>query len=190
MIELDCDLPKIYLKPGELHLARRPAIIRTILGSCVGVTFWSARLRVGALCHAMLPWCPQTPSINLGLPANHRYVDSCIRYLAQKFDELGATRSELQIKVFGGGDVLPVSSTPSRQATVGAQNCKTAMEVLREEGLVITASDLGGAFGRIILFDTGTGEVLLRRLLPTLGDEEFTKTRGEAAYRGTQYDRA
>ena len=46
-------LPDLDLQPGELYLARSPAILRTILGSCVGVTFWSARLGAGALCHAL-----------------------------------------------------------------------------------------------------------------------------------------
>ena len=44
---------------GELYLARSPAILRTMLGSCVGVTFWSPRLGAGALCHGVLPRCPR-----------------------------------------------------------------------------------------------------------------------------------
>ena len=48
MRELNSELREIYLEPGELHIAREPAIIRTALGSCIGVTFWSAKLRGGA----------------------------------------------------------------------------------------------------------------------------------------------
>ena len=58
MIETAAILPDLDLQPGELYLARSPAILRTILGSCVGVTFWSARLGAGALCHGVLPKCP------------------------------------------------------------------------------------------------------------------------------------
>ena len=58
MLELEDALPEVYLQPGESYLARKPTIIRTILGSCVGVTFWSARLGIGALCHAQLPRMP------------------------------------------------------------------------------------------------------------------------------------
>ena len=39
-------------------LVTQPAILRTMLGSCVGVTFLVPRLGVGALCHPMLPRCP------------------------------------------------------------------------------------------------------------------------------------
>ena len=62
MTESALILPDLDLQPGELYLARKPAILRTILGSCVGVTFWSARLGAGALCHGVLPRCPQEAS--------------------------------------------------------------------------------------------------------------------------------
>jgi chemotaxis protein CheD len=55
MPESDEVLREVYVQPGESCLVSEPAIIRTLLGSCVGVTFWVPRLGIGALCHAMLP---------------------------------------------------------------------------------------------------------------------------------------
>ena len=150
----------VSIQPGELYLARSPAILRTILGSCVGVTFWSARLGVGALCHGVLPRCPAGASLS----ESHRYVDATIRYLAEQFDALGATRQELDVKLFGGADVLPVLASRALIPTIGALNCQAALEVLEEEGLHVAASDLGGIRGRTIRFHTGTGEVLVQRL--------------------------
>lgn len=157
-------LPDLNLQPGELYLSRSPAILRTILGSCVGVTFWSRRLGAGALCHGVLPRCPASGPGTFNPSESHRYVDSSIRYLARQFDELGACRSELEVKVFGGSDVLPVDRSTGARPTVGAQNCAAALEVLAEEGFTVSASDLGGPRGRRIHFHTGTGEVLLHRL--------------------------
>lgn len=154
------DLPGISIQPGQLYLARDPVILRTILGSCVGVTFWSARLVVGALCHGILPRCHGEAKGADG----HRYVDFSIRHLARQFDALGASRNELDVKLFGGADVLPVAASGRARPTVGALNCQAALEVLEEEGLRIAASDLGGIRGRTIRFNTGTGEVLLQRL--------------------------
>jgi len=45
MLERISELREIYLEPGGLHIAREPAIIRTALGSCIGITFCSAKLR-------------------------------------------------------------------------------------------------------------------------------------------------
>lgn len=157
-------LPDLNLQPGELYLARNPAILRTILGSCVGITFWSARLGAGALCHGVLPRCPQDRPPGFDLSEGRRYVDFSIRYLAQQFDALGACRQELVVKLFGGADVLPVASARAGRLTVGAQNCRAAVEVLGEEGFAVHASDLGGVRGRRIHFHTGTGEVLVHRL--------------------------
>ncbi len=157
-------LPDLDLQPGELYLARSPSILRTILGSCVGITFWSARLGAGALCHGVLPRCPLSRASSLTASEGQRYVDFSIRYLAGQFDELGARRDEMEVKLFGGADVLPVSGMQASRPTVGAQNCQAAMEVLAEEGFTVSASDLGGVRGRRIHFHTGTGEVLLHRL--------------------------
>jgi chemotaxis protein CheD len=162
MLELESEVSEVYLRPGESYLARKPAIIRTILGSCVGVTFWSGRIGAGALCHAQLPRCPTNSPRGLNLETGRRYVDFSIRDLARQFDELGATRTEVQVKLFGGADVLLVGHTS--KPTVGRLNYETAIEVARAEGLQVIASSLGGISGLNIRFDTRTGEVLLRRL--------------------------
>lgn len=164
MIEPVPILPDLDLQPGELYLAREPAILRTILGSCVGVTFWNARMGAGALCHGVLPRCPRFLPKGFTLADGHRFVDFSIRYLAQQFDALGIHRHEIVVKVFGGADVLPVTRSTRHKPTVGAQNCSVALEVLEEKGFTVAASDLGGNRGRRIHFHTGTGEVLLHRL--------------------------
>jgi chemotaxis protein CheD len=159
MIEIEGELPEVYLQPGEFYIARAPAILKTVLGSCVAVTFWSPSLRIGALCHGVLPKCPN----DVGDDEGYRYVDFAICDLARQFDRFGTFRKELQVKVFGGGDVLPVLAA-SRNGTVGYQNWRAALAALRDEGLRVIAQDLGDSVGRLIQFLTGTGEVLLRRL--------------------------
>lgn len=153
-------MPRISVQPGELYLTRRPAILQTILGSCVSVTFWSPGKGAGALCHGVLPRSPQ----GVAAPEGHHYVDFAIRYLTQKFEGMGATPSEVEVKVFGGADVLPVGASPTGKPTVGALNCRAALEVLEQEGFTVLASDLGGTRGRTIRFHTATGEVLVHRL--------------------------
>jgi chemotaxis protein CheD len=170
------NLPKISVQPGELYLARRPMILQTILGSCVSATFWSARLGAGALCHGILPRCPA----GIRNPEGRRYVDFAIRYLAEQFDALGVGRQEVEVKLFGGADVLPVAEPRIDRPTVGAQNCRVAMEVLDTEGFRLLAYDLGGTRGRTIHFHTGTGEVLAHRLagmsIPALSGRRAVKT--------------
>jgi chemotaxis protein CheD len=154
----DAELPQVFLQPGEFFLAREPAMIGTILGSCIGVTFWSPKHMVGALCHAMLPAHPRASSLADGL----RYVDFCIHNLARLFDELGATRAEVQVKVFGGADMF--ASTDPARPTVGKQNRDLAIDMLRAEGYRVAAHSIGDTFGRKIKFNTRSGDVFLLRL--------------------------
>ena len=157
-------LEELYVQPGESCLVSEPTILRTVLGSCVGVTFMIPRLGVGALCHPMLPRLPAEGSRGSSLADGCRYVDFAICHLARQFDSLGAHRGEVEVKVFGGADVLPVSSSSSSRPTVGRLNGESALRVLREEGFDVSASSLGGTAGIKIEFHTGTGEVRLRRL--------------------------
>jgi len=94
----------------------------------------------------------------------YRYVDFAIYHLIQQMEGSGAAPGEVQVKLFGGADVLPVGARRSWRATVGQQNCQAALEVLRRENYSILTSDIGGLSGRTIQFDTETGIVLVRRL--------------------------
>lgn len=152
----------IYVQPGELHLVRGPAILRTVLGSCVGVTFWNERLEIGALCHPMLPRCPAEDR-GMSLAALRRYVDAAIREMARKLDGLGAGRRETEVKLFGGADVLRVEHAETRP-TVGRLNADRALQILAEEGYAVIAQRLGGQRGMHIDFLTTNGEVRLRKL--------------------------
>jgi len=155
-------LPEIYLQPGESRLVREPAILRTLLGSCVGIAFRVPRLGLGALCHPMLPRFPVKQALTMTCSAGRRYVDYAVRDLARQFDALGARRDEVEVKLFGGGDVLLTGNDATRP-TVGRLNIEVAIKVLEEEGFCIIASSLGGQRGINIYFNTQTGEVLLQR---------------------------
>lgn len=155
-------MPDIYVQPGESHLVRGKAILRTVLGSCVGITFWDRKRQIAGLCHPMLPQHPGEKQGKLSLEVGRRYVDFAIRDLARQLDDLGVLRLETEVKLFGGAEPLQVGDGSRRP--VGQQNSDKALEVLEELGYRVIARRLGGRQGCHIDFYTGTGEVLLRRL--------------------------
>lgn len=160
----DASLPEVYVQPGESHLVTEPSILRTVLGSCVGIAFLIPRLGIGALCHPMLPSYQLNPPMDKSLAAGRRYVDFAIRDLAGQFDSLGARPDEVCVKLFGGADVLSAINAEARP-TVGRLNGEAALRVLGEHGFAIAASSLGGTSGINLRFNTATGEVLLKRLV-------------------------
>lgn len=163
------DIPFHYLKPGEMLFGDTPTLVSTLLGSCVSITMFNWRLRIGAICHGLLPICREKNSCNCN--EGYRYVECSIRLMLQEFGQRGVLKKELEVKVFGGSDMFSLKETSTPQATVGKQNIMMAIQVLEEEGIKISASDLGGGRGRKIFFYTNTGEVLLKRLLKSELDE-------------------
>ena len=174
----DPNLPlrEIYVQPGESHLVSEPAVLRTVLGSCVGITFLVPRLGIGALCHPMMPKRPTAQTSKLSVSVGRRYVDFAIREMARQLDRLGTRRAEAVVKLFGGNDVLAVNS--NAQPTIGQQNSESALYVLAEEGFTVAASRLGGGHGVHISFETVHGEVLLRRLESDSGTQGRTQKIG------------
>jgi len=145
---------KIFLKPGELCVCDRPTRVSTILGSCVAVTIFNQRLRVGAICHALLPKNPK------GHDAL-RYVDSAISSMFQKLEAMGVSKNEMEVKLLGGAHVLERNGTTQ---SVGQKNIETALEIMKQENLNLAVSDVGGRMGRKIHFYTHTGRVFFTRI--------------------------
>ena len=152
---LDSHTRSIFLKPGEAVVACEPTLITSVLGSCVAVTMFSPRCRIGAICHAMLP-------DSGGRCDDLRFVDSAFQHIYQKMRESGA--SDLVVKLFGGAHVLDIGSYSSEKTTVGEQNVAQAEKVLAELGLEVTARDTGGTLGRKLYFCTWDGNVYLHRM--------------------------
>ncbi len=161
MAGIATDLPEFYLQPGELRIVSGPSVLKTVLGSCVGITFHVPRLNASAMCHPMLPTHASSSPMRTNSIGARRYVDYVIRELAHEFDAIGARREEVEVKLFGGADVLASSR---KTATVGTMNAETALRVLKDEGFTVLASRLGGSRGIFIEFNTASGEVLLRQL--------------------------
>jgi chemotaxis protein CheD len=148
-------LPKIYLKPGELTVNETPAVVTTVLGSCVSVTLYSPHQLVGAICHAMLP--------HGGENGNFKFVDCALGYMFDYFDRRGINKTEIEVKVFGGSDMFEAPAA-SKILTIGHQNLAATQGILLRNRLHVTAKDIGGNCGRKLFFYPHSGEVFVKRL--------------------------
>lgn len=156
-------LPYFFLKPGDMAISEEPGIIATLLGSCVAVTMLSRRSGMGAVCHALLPTCREKDQCHR-CPERFRHVDCAIRGMIEAFVRRGVSRGGIEAKLFGGADMFRTPLDTDGKNSVGRQNIERAREILRMEGVRLAAADVGGTQGRKIFFNTGSGEVFLRRL--------------------------
>lgn len=97
------------------------------------------------------------------------FVSCSLHFMLAWFYQMGVPGKELEVKLFGGAMMF---SLPNQKVesplSVGKKNVETAMDIIREERLHLIASDVGGPWGRKIIFDTATGEVKLQRLRKTV----------------------
>lgn len=158
------ELPSIYLKPGEIVVCEEPSVVSTILGSCVSVTLFHRKSKVGVICHGLLPSCKSDSECTASCSEGSRYMNCSIRRMIELFAERGIRPAELEAKIFGGSDMFRIAHTRISKINVGAQNIRTTLAVLGEYGLHPLSADTGGSEGRKLFFISHTGEVLLKRV--------------------------
>src|SRR5208337_2330068 len=144
-----------YLYPGLIFAQKEACIITTVLGSCISVCLWDPVSKTGGINHYMLPlWNGE------GLPSP-KYGNIAIRKLIDKMLALGCKKENLQAKVFGGGSVL---ETSCGLLNVGERNITLAEDMLSDEKIPIVSKAVGGNYGRKLVFCTGAGEVLVKKI--------------------------
>lgn len=159
------DLPRRYLKAGDLMICRTACEVTTVLGSCVAVTFFSAQLKLGGICHAMLPEPRHGDGASdLRNEQRWKYVRYALQELIQCFAQPGVSPSSVEVKLFGGGHLLARGADNENGANVGANNVALARTILSEAGFKIAAGDVGGPHGRKVVFNTLTGVVHMKLL--------------------------
>jgi chemotaxis protein CheD len=114
--------------------------------------------RIGGMNHFMLPGEPSAKASPWGLSA--RFGVYAMEVLINEMLHLGADRSRLVAKVFGGAQVLQGFDT----LDVGRMNSKFVLSFLREEGVQLLAQDLLGVSPRKLHFFPDTGKVWVKKL--------------------------
>lgn len=157
-------LTSIYLQPGEACFSSNPVVVNTVLGSCLSITMFSGKIKYAGMSHCQLPYSKQCNLQCDGCKEPYKYVKCTIIQMIKKFEAMQIQRKDIEVKIFGGADVLKSTMSGERISTVGKQNIDMALEILANFNMAVAASDVGGKFGRKILFLTATGEIFLNRL--------------------------
>lgn len=144
--------------PGEYYVTRREMLLVTTLGSCVSACIRDKTNGIGGMNHFMLPENAQEAG-GWGTTST-RYGGYAMEVLINQLLQLGAKRSNLEAKLFGGGAVI-------RQMTsmnVGERNAQFGMNYLKTEGIPVVAKDLLDVYPRKIYFFPESGRVLVKKL--------------------------
>lgn len=170
---LGCWTTKV--QPGEFYItvAHEEEAITTVLGSCIAACIRDPQASIGGMNHFMLPeeahhgrgdWREA-----VGLAT--RYGSYAMESLINGLLKLGARRERLEVKLFGGGQVLDVDMP------VGTRNVEFAYRWLATEGLPVAAQDVGGKMPRRIVYFPATGTVKVKQLRPVESREVLNSER-------------
>ena len=150
----------IFLHPGEWYFGDMDTRIHTTLGSCIAVTVWHPTLRLGAMCHYMLPYGrPERGGLNA------RYGDAALELIVGEMRQMGTRPRDYETKLFGGASMLDVGPQGS---SVARRNIEAAEDLMVRHGLGVVVRNLGGTGYRQLVFHVADGDVWVRR-----GDGQF-----------------
>ncbi len=147
-----CEAVKVL--PGEFFVDTEELLIMTTLGSCIAACLWDRYARVGGLNHFMLPD---------GQGSSGRYGSYAMELLINEMLKRGATRSSLEAKVFGGGQVIAGMDT----LNVGERNTRFVLDYLKTERIPVVSKDVLGIYPLMVCFLPACGKAMVKRLAAT-----------------------
>jgi chemotaxis protein CheD len=167
------DAVAVKVFPGDHYVtADADEMLVTILGSCVTACIRDPLAGVGGMNHFMLPesagagWDTASASMRYGNVAMERLINDILKR--------GGARERLEIKVFGGGNVM------NGTTNIGHRNAEFVEEYLAAEGLPIAAHHLRGNLPRRVHYFPATGKVMLLELQRS---EQEEVVRSEHSYK-------
>ncbi len=147
-------MDKKFLSEGEFLVTNVPMGIITILGSCVAVCLWDKKLKIGGINHYLLPIKNEEDITN----SNRGEI--AIPLIIKLMLERNCEVENMEAKIFGGCN----SQFSNSIYEVGKKNIEIAYQILNSFNIKVKAKDVGGEFGRKIIFNPYSGQVLMKLL--------------------------
>ncbi|TGK01905.1 chemotaxis protein CheD [Leptospira langatensis] len=156
---LNKDVKIINVGIADIQSGQSPSVIRTTLGSCIGVVFYAPEKKVGAMAHIMLS---KDSSGKDSAKNPFKYADTALPQLVKKMEELGCAKGEYYARLFGGASMFKGMNSSFLQ-NIGDLNVSVAKEFLDKEKITLLVEEVGGHEGRTISLYLDDGRILLKK---------------------------
>jgi chemotaxis protein CheD len=147
--------------PGEYYVTTENELTITVLGSCIAACIRDRVTGVGGMNHFMLPETTEQ-KLSAGEEAvvgnAMRYGNYAMEHLINMILANGGKRKNLEVKVFGGGKIIPTAGD------VGQRNIDFVLEYMDTEALRLVSQDLGDIYPRKVIFFPKTGKVRMKKI--------------------------
>ena len=157
----------VKILPGEYFVYNEDILIMTTLGSCIAACLWDRTAKVGGMNHFMLPD---------GAGDSGRYGSYAMELLINEMMKRGASRMNMEAKVFGGGQVI----SGMNSLNVGERNTNFVMDYLKTERIPILSKDVLDIYPRKVCFLPASGKAMVKRLAPANAEALVAQDRAAA----------
>lgn len=140
---------------AQVRTSSSPAVLRTILGSCVGICVYDRVKKIGGMAHILLPQNQK------GNPNLEKYADTAIPFLVKELLKDGSKKENLSVKIAGGASMFKFGSNVSL-GQIGDRNIEQTKVELQKLGIPILVEDVGGNLGKVIDFYLEDGRMKVK----------------------------
>lgn len=154
-------MQEIIVDMAEYAIGKAPEVLVVKgLGSCVAVCLYHKESRMGALCHVMLPQSYEGQVSGNPL----RFMDKMLERVLFELQDKGILLPTLEAKLIGGAEMFPILNKELKDSvSMGGRNVQVAEEILKSNGIMTIAKEVGGNHGRSLKFHLDTGIVTVEK---------------------------
>ena len=147
--------PLINVGVAQVKIAQSPHVLRTILGSCIGICIFERMKKIGGLAHILLPSDPS------GQSNPEKYADTAIPLMVKELLSRGAKREFLSAKIAGGAAMFKFGAN-MQLGQIGERNIQKVKETLEKLKIPLVDEDIGGSKGRVLDFFLEDGRLKVK----------------------------
>ncbi|MFX1311421.1 MAG: chemotaxis protein CheD [Promethearchaeota archaeon] len=153
-----------YALVNDKYISSKAHIKITIygLGSCIALILFDEKCKVCGMSHILLP--KANPNKSLRYP--HKYADLSVKLLINELISHGAKKENIQAIVVGGSKIFNLDEN-----SIGINNIEVVKKELEKFKIKIVNKDIGGSYGRTVIFNTYNYSVLVKLSI----ENEFRK---------------
>lgn len=140
----------IDVNTGEVKVSAEKTMLRSIaIGSCIVVTAYDPKKKVGAMAHVMLPGSAPNKSLE-----RTKYAADAIDDMISRMIKAGSNQDHIEVCLVGGGNVLK-----REDDTICKSNIDSTTQLLKKRRIPVRSSVLGGTERKGVFLDVESGTV-------------------------------
>ncbi len=145
----------VDISDAKISTSPEDVIVTYSLGSCIGVSMYDRKAKVGGMLHFQLP--DSSKSAEKAVANPFMFADTGVELLINKLCQLGADVKSLQVKIAGGAQIM----NDAKMFQIGKRNYAAIRQIMWKKGIFIEKEDVGGTCARSLVLNMADGKVIV-----------------------------